>query len=161
MNAAHLHLIFNHAGIFGVLFSTVLLAAGLMLKIPVLRRSAMIGFVAAAVATAITMNSGEGAEEVLENAIPLNESVIEAHEDAAQIAAWLTGIAGLISLAGLILFLRNRTAPALLDTLLLVIAVAATVSIVNTGRLGGKIRHTEITDSAPVPASPGADDDDD
>lgn len=161
MNAAHLHLLINHAGIFGLLFSTLVLVAGMLFKIPVLNRTAMVGFLLAAVSVAVTMNSGEGAEELLEKVIPLNESVVEAHEESAELSAWLAGVTGLISLLGLFLSLRNRQVPALFLPALLIAALAASVSIVNTGRLGGKIRHTELSTTTPLPEIQGAEEDDD
>ncbi|MFM2134790.1 MAG: hypothetical protein RL021_190 [Bacteroidota bacterium] len=161
MNAAHLHLLVNHAGIFGLLFSTLILIAGMLFKIPVLNRTAMVGFLIAAVSVAVSMNSGEGAEEFLERVVPLNEPVVESHEDSAELSAWLAGASGLISVFGLFLYWRKRPVPSFLFTVLLIVALVATGSIVNTGRLGGKIRHTELSGTSVLPDVQGAEEEDD
>jgi uncharacterized membrane protein len=161
LDPTHLHLLFNHAGIFGVLFSTLILIASLLLKSNVLKRTAMIGFILSAIFTIVTMNSGEGAEERVEHMAGIVKSNIEAHEEAAELAAWLTGLTGLLSALGLFISFRGGRSLSWTTAVLLLMALAASASLSNTGLLGGKIRHTELSAgsvSAPLPS--GEEDDD-
>ncbi|MFM2207844.1 MAG: hypothetical protein RL213_1819 [Bacteroidota bacterium] len=162
MDAVHAHLIFNHAGIFGLIFSVCILLAGLVLKSDILKRTAMAGFVIASVAAAVTMNTGEGAEERVESVPGFSETVVEAHEESAELSAWLAGAAGILSLAGLALWAFKRTIPRFVELTILAVALAGSVSIFNTGRLGGKIRHTELSATASdMPSQGGEAEDDD
>jgi len=161
MDATHLHLLFNHAAIFGIIFSWCILVAGMLLKSGILQRTAMVGFVIAAVAAAITMNSGEGAEERLEQLPGFVESTVEAHEESAEWSIWLIGCVGFLGMVGLGLWVKGRALPRLLQMALLIFGLAATVAIMNTGLLGGKIRHTELSGEVRGIAVPGGEEDED
>jgi cobalamin synthase len=162
MDALHAHLIFNHAGIFGIIFSVCILMVGLALRSDILKRTAMAGFIIASVSAAITMNTGEGAEERVESISGFSEADVEAHEESAELSAWLAGTAGVLSLAGLVFWMTRKRIPAIVEVALLAVALAGSVSIFNTGRLGGKIRHTELAStSTDTPAQTGGDEDDD
>jgi uncharacterized membrane protein len=153
MDATHLHLLFNHVGILGLLFSACILLVAILLKSGILKRTAMTGFVIAAVAAAVTMNTGEGAEETVEHISGVAEAAIHEHEEAAESTIWLVGVCGLLSLIGLIFYFLSRTMPAAFYGLLLLVSLVASAMIFNTGRLGGLIRHTELSGTAPAPDS--------
>ena len=109
MDATHLHLLFNHVGILGLLFSACILLVAILLKSGILKRTAMTGFVIAAVAAAVTMNTGEGAEETVEHISGVAEAAIHEHEEAAESTIWLVGVCGLLSLIGLIFYFLSKS----------------------------------------------------
>lgn len=153
MDATHLHLLFNHVGIMGVIFSTCLLLVALFLKSDILKRTAMAGFVMATIATGITMNTGEDAEESVESISGVTESVIHEHEEAAEVTIWVVAACGLWSLVGLFFYFLSKPLPSTFSIVLVALAIGAAVMIFNTGRLGGLIRHTELSGTATA-ASP-------
>ena len=148
MNAVHLHLMLNHVAILGVLFATLILIAGFLFKSPILRRAGMLAFLISAISSAVVMNTGEGAEDSVESIAGVSKDNIEAHEESAELSIWLAGITGLLSAIGLFFFLKNRKLPGMLEVLILIGGLLATGSLMNTGLLGGKIRHTELSGSA-------------
>ena len=143
MNDAHLHIILVHIPI-------VLVPAGaVMLLVSLARRSQAASTAALsllAVATIFAVPAfllGEGAEELVEHLPGISESLIENHEEAADVALWLTvatGIASGASLLGLLLR-QNWARHSRLVALLL--AIVASASLSYAGSEGGKIRHPE------------------
>lgn len=145
MDATHLHLLFNHVGILGILFSTLLLIAAMLVKSEILKRAAMVGLIIATVATGITMNTGEGAEESVENLQGISEATIHEHEESAETTIWLVGVCGLLSLVGIAFYFMSKSLPSIFYTVLLLLTLVASYMIFNTGRLGGLIRHSELS----------------
>ncbi len=94
--------------------------------------------------------SGEGAEDAVENIPTVYESLIEDHEHAAKTTLWLIEITGFIALLALVFNLKAPKAEKVLVPIVVVLAVTAMASVVNTAGLGGKIRHTEIRGEATV-----------
>lgn len=153
MDATHLHLLFNHVGIMGILFATILLLVAVFLRSDILKRTAMVGFVIATIATGITMNTGEGAEESVEHMPGITASNIHDHEEAAEVTVWVVAVCGLWSLIGLVFYLLSKPLPSMFSVVLVLVAIVAAAMIFNTGRLGGLIRHTELSGTT-VAASP-------
>lgn len=144
MNATHVHLLLNHVSILGALFSVVVLIWGIVGKDKGIRTVALAGFILSALAAIPVFSTGESAEEAVENLAGISESLIESHEETANVALWLIEAVGLLSLITLLgdrlqwKFASGMTLPVLL------LAIVASGSISYTGYLGGKIRHTEI-----------------
>lgn len=145
MNTTHVHLLLNHVSILGALFSAVVFAWGIFRNDKSIRLVALVGFIVSALAAIPVFTTGEDAEEAVENLAGVSKSLIESHEDTANVALWLIEALGLFSLIILIgerlqwKFVSKITLP------LLLLAVVAAGSISYTGYLGGKIRHTEIS----------------
>ena len=144
MNAAHLHLLLNHAPIFGVLFALVLLGLGRLRASEELSRLGLLSLVVSALAALGAMLTGEPAEEAVEHLAGVTERAIHVHEEAAELAAVATYVGGAIALAALMFFRRRGLGPRL-ATLALVVALAAFGLMARTANLGGQIRHPEIS----------------
>jgi hypothetical protein len=143
MNAAHLHLLLNHAPVFGVLFALVLLGLARIRRSEELARIGLGALVVSGLAAAAAMVTGEPAEHAVEHLAGISEPAIEAHEEAAELAAIATYAGAVIALAALAL--RRRIALAgHLRLLALVAALAAFGLMARTANLGGQIRHPEI-----------------
>lgn len=145
MNAAHLHLIFNHVPLFGVLAGIVLLSWGVVRQSPEVRLLARITFILTALFGLVVYVTGEGAEEVIEEMPGVLEHVIERHADAATIAligVWLSGVLAAVGIA------IDRSSDRVKRTVIGALFTVSLATIVMTGyaaNLGGQIRHPEIT----------------
>ena len=145
MSPAHVHLLLNHAPLFGLLGALLLLLGGLIWKSRDVLRAGLLVAMATSLIGIPAYLTGEGAEEVIENVRGISHDAIEAHEDAALGVLVLTELAGVLALAGL---LMGRTSDTQLRRGALLTAVVATVGFgwaAYVNNLGGQIRHTEIS----------------
>lgn len=143
MNAAHLHIILVHIPVILVPTATVILAIALWRKQSAIANTALAIFVAATVFVVPAFLLGENAEEIVEDLPGISEHLIEEHEEAADIAFWLTLFVGGTSL--LTFAIRNK-APQLHQTSLKALILAGAVTsgtLAYTASEGGKIRHPE------------------
>ena len=143
MNAAHLHIILVHIPVILVPTATILLAVALWRKQSSIAHAALAIFFAAAIFVVPAFLLGEDAEEIVEDLPGISEDVIEEHEEVADIAFWLTLLAG--GTAALSFVVRNK-APQLhqasLKAMVLIGAVASG-TLAYAASEGGKIRHPE------------------
>lgn len=138
MTAVNLHLMLNHIPIFALPVSLIFLAYGLIKKQSEVTRFSL--FVTAVVALIVlpVYFSGEPAEEFVEGLPGFSHGLIHSHEEAAELSLVLVLITA--ALSGLSLFVDKMK----LKYAVLGIGIIAVVSLINTGHLGGKIRHTEL-----------------
>lgn len=156
MDAVHLHLMLTHVPIVGLLIAVPLLAYGLILKKNQVSRAALGLTVLLALVAVPVYLTGEGAEEVAEGLPGVTDAVIEAHEELAGVAIWITGAAGVLALLALVVPVLTRQPARLLSWLALLAALTAFGFMAKTGNLGGQIRHTEIRQGASGNALPAA-----
>ena len=143
MTAAHLHLVLNHAPLFGILFASIGLAWALLRKNESVARASLVLLVLAGILVLPVYLSGENAEDLVEEQVGVSHDAIEAHEDAALGAAIATGVVGFVALFVLIGF-RKRALPRSATALVLALAIGAGAWIGYVANLGGKINHPEI-----------------
>lgn len=148
MNDAHLHMVVNHFPIIGTIFGFGILIAGLVLKNKTLINTSYVLFIIAAIFGAISMGTGEGAEELVEDMPNVGKQIIHEHEELAEKLAVLLYVLGTFSLAGLYLNFKNHAKAKLLSFLILGISVIGLVLVQKVGTSGGEIRHTEIRPNA-------------
>lgn len=144
MNDAHLHMVVNHFPIIGTIFGFVILIIGLALKNKTLQNTSYGLFVVAAIFAAISMGTGEGAEELVEDMPNIGKQIIHEHEELAEKLAILLYVLGGLSLVGIYLNFKNNSKAKLLSFLILGIATAGLFLVQKVGTSGGEIRHTEI-----------------
>ena len=156
MNPAYLHLLVNH---FPIVLSVV--GAGMILLAIALKRDSLWRFGMGCVALAglgalAAFFTGRGAEDVMRRAWYVQRATIGAHEDAGELAMWVTVVAAAIC-AYALWRSSGRPAPgatafpALLRVLTTLGALAAAGTAGYAGYLGGKIVH-----EAPALARPPA-----
>ena len=144
---AHLHLLVNHAPIFGSLFALLLLIASYFKSPDVLRRTALVVLVATAIAGVAADLSGDAAEEAVKGLPGVRREDVQAHSQMGDKAYILAGLLGVLSLGALVRW-RRRPIPAS-ATLVAVLATAfVSGAMMYTGLLGGQVRHTEVRPGA-------------
>jgi hypothetical protein len=110
-------------------------------------------FILCALAAIAAMNTGEGAEEVVENINGDSENFIETHEETADTFALLSYILGGISLLGLWSSFKQKSFSSIISIAALVFAFVVLLFAKQTGTTGGEIRHTEIRSGNSIPAT--------
>lgn len=153
MNAAEIHLAFNHLPIAATLFGLLILIGGMLVKSDMVRKTGLVLLIAAGLFTIPAVVTGEDAEDIIEN-MALNEDlhdVIHEHEELAESARWVSlGVSLLAILA--FYFTHTKKAPAKLFTVItLIAATGSMVYLGNVGSTGGEIRHTESREGFVVP----------
>ncbi len=150
MDATHIHLMANHVPLQTTIFSLLILGWGIFKHNVNFQNLAMVGFVIAGVFSIIALQSGEGAEDIVENLPGVAESFIHNHEEAAETTNWIAITVALMSLAG---FGVRRMKATFMEKYLWILWVGSVVSagmFSYTAYLGGQIRHTEIRPDASV-----------
>lgn len=149
INAAHLHLVVNHLPIFATLFAIPVLAWGIIANQPVLKKLALISFMIAGLSAVLAVQTGEGAEEVVESVPGVSEQVIHTHEEAAELAQWLAIGLGAAAIVAFFLVNRQHRYAASLMWVLLLFSLAVGSALVYTAYEGGKIMHPELSADRP------------
>ena len=144
MNLTHLHLLLNHFPIVGTLIGGLVLVYGVFRN---QSQAKIIGSMIIVIMTIIAIPvffTGEPAEESVEHLQGISKSLIHEHEEAAELAIWVMGLAGLLSLASLFMHWKQSTWSNKLFILAMLVAILSFFSMAWVGNLGGKIRHTEL-----------------
>lgn len=154
MNDAHLHMVVNHFPIIGTILGLGILITGIILKNNSVKNTAYVLFIVAAVFAAFSMGTGEGAEEMVEDMPNIGKRIIHEHEEIAEKLALILYLLAAVSLAGLILNLKNHSKAKLISFIATIVAIGAVFIATLVGTSGGEIRHTEIRNENTVSNSP-------
>ncbi|MFB0910014.1 MAG: hypothetical protein QMA99_03555, partial [Flavobacterium sp.] len=106
MNDAHLHLLVNHFPIIGTILGLGTLVAGIALKNNSVKNTAYCLFVVSAVFAALSMATGEGAEEMVEDMPNIGHQIIHEHEELAEKLALVLYLLGAVSIGGVFLNIK-------------------------------------------------------
>ena len=147
MNDAHLHMVVNHFPIIGTIFGLGILITGIFLKNNVIKNVAYVLFIVSAIFAAISMATGEGAEEMVEDFPNIGKKIIHEHEEMAEKLAIVLYALGLVSIIGLFLNFKNHAKASLVSYLAAVVAIVGVFFGKQTGTTGGEVRHTEIREN--------------
>jgi uncharacterized membrane protein len=153
MNGAHWHLVVNHLPIIFPIVGVVVMITGLISKSEAVKRTALMIFIIGALTAIAAMNTGEGAEDVVEKINGVTENYIESHEELAERFAILTYILGGLSLLGLWASFKQKTFSSIIVIAILAFALVVLFFAKETGTSGGEIRHTEIRSENSIPAT--------
>ncbi|MDG2432761.1 hypothetical protein [Flavobacterium sp.] len=147
MNEAHWHLVVNHFPVIGTIFGVGILIAGLVLKSNAIKNTAYVLFIVAAAFAFVSMYTGEGAEEMVEDMPNIGHHVIHEHEELAEKLAIALYALAFFSVVSLYTALKNHKFAKLVSYITLVLAIGAAVLGSFVGTSGGEIRHTEIREN--------------
>jgi uncharacterized membrane protein len=123
MNDAHLHLLVNHFPIIGTIFGLGILISGMLLKNNSVKNTAYIIFIVAAVFSAFSMGTGEGAEELVEDLPNIGKQIIHEHEEIAEKFAIIMYATGLFALLSLYTSITNHRLAKSISFITLVLAL--------------------------------------
>jgi uncharacterized membrane protein len=144
MNDAHLHMVVNHFPIVGTILAIGILIAGLLNKNQSIINTAYILFIIGAVFGILSMNTGEGAEKLVEDMPGIGWKIIHEHEELAEKMALLLDVLGILSLVAFYFQYKNNPKQKLVSYAILILGIASLFVIQKVGTSGGEIRHTEI-----------------
>ena len=144
MNDAHLHMVVNHFPIIGIILGFGVLIAGIVFKNDSVKNTAYSLFIVGAIFAAISMATGEGAEEMVEDMPSVGKQIIHKHEEMAEKLAIVLYLLGVVSIAGLYTNIKKHSQAKLVSFLALTIAAVGIFLGKQTGTTGGEVRHTEI-----------------
>jgi len=150
MSWGHLHLLLNHVPVIGTLLGLLLLLVAFVRKSEELKKVTLGLFVLIALVTIPVYLTGEPAEEMVEDIPGVAKAMIERHEDAALFSMIAVEVAGIIALAGLLLFRTKKGLGNLLAIVTLACSVVTGGLLAWTSNLGGQVRHTEISSGVGV-----------
>jgi uncharacterized membrane protein len=154
MNDAHLHLLVNHIPILGTMFGTGILIAGILFRNKVVKNCAYVLFITSAICALLAMNTGEGAEELVEDLPNIGHQIIHEHEEIAEKFAILMYVLGAFSILGLVANQKKHAKSKLLAVIIAAIGLITFAIGTKVGTTGGEIRHTEIrTNYNPSPTN--------
>lgn len=148
MNDAHLHMVVNHFPIIGIILGFGVLIAGIVFKNDSVKNTAYSLFIVGAIFAAISMATGEGAEEMVEDMPSVGKQIIHEHEEMAEKLAIVLYLLGVVSIAGLYTNIKKHSQAKLVSFLALTIAAVGIFLGKQTGTTGGEVRHTEIRANA-------------
>ena len=150
MNDAHLHMVVNHFPIIGTILGIGILIAGLLLKNDSVKNTAYVLFVIAAIFGALSMATGEGAEEIVEDFPGIGKAIIHEHEELAEKFALVLYVTGVFALISIVASVKKFRLAKIVSFITLILALIAGIISINVGTSGGEIRHTEIREDSGV-----------
>ena len=150
MNAAHLHLILNHAPLFALIGAIALLVWGLVRSSPEVRLVARITFIIAALAGLAAFFTGKGAEEAFENVPRFIEGLVERHEDASTAALVGIMLCGVLAAVGIAIDRASARAKRLAVGTLFAASLVTLGLTAYAANLGGQIRHSEVRSTVSI-----------
>lgn len=144
MNLTHLHLLLNHFPIVGTLIGGLVLVYGVFRNQTQAKTIGSMIIVVMAILAIPVFLTGEPAEESVEHLQGISKSIIHAHEEAAELAIWVMGLAGLLSLVSIFMQWKQSPWANKLFMFTMLITITSFVLMAWVGNLGGKIRHSEL-----------------
>lgn len=153
MNELQIHLFLNHVPILGALAALLVVIIGVVIKNNAVRMSGLVVYIVMALAVVPTYLSGEGAEERIENLAGISETVIESHEEMAELSLWIMLAAAAIGASALFTQWKGKSIAGTLSIAFVIVAIGAFIQIGLTGHEGGKIRRPDMTSGIAAPAA--------
>ena len=143
MNGTHLHLIVTHIPVLGILGAIGILGVGLWRGWELLQKTGLVLLVITGLGAGAAYLTGEGAEEGIEQRAGVPESLVERHEEVAQVAM-IGAVVIALAAAGVLVSFRRRSVHRGLVAAVLVLALADAGALAYTANLGGQVGHPEI-----------------
>ena len=138
------HLIVGHVPVIGVLIGICLLIWGFAGGSADMKQASRGLFFVSALATAAAVMTGEAAKRAVQDLPAIDRLAIERHAVAGKIAAVVTYVLGLASIASLLWAWRRGEPGKWVDVLVLVVALLACIMLGRASKSGGSIRQSHI-----------------
>ena len=154
MTGVHLHLLVNHAPIFGAVFALCLFVASYLWAPDVLRRTGFVLLIFTGLAAAVAFYTGEPAEDAVRGFPGIRREVIHEHEEMGEKSFIVAGLGGVLAIVLLARSARRPVSNVVGGTGAVASLIIAGM-MAYTGLLGGRVRHTEVRPGA-TPADAAA-----
>jgi uncharacterized membrane protein len=143
-------MVVNHFPIIGTILGLGILIASIILRNKTVQNVGYCLFVVAAIFGAVSMSTGEGAEEIAEKLPEVTHQIIHEHEEMAEKLIIFLYILGVTSIVGLYFNLKKHSKASIFSYLVAIISLATVYLAKETGTTGGEIRHTEIRNDSGI-----------
>jgi uncharacterized membrane protein len=144
----HFHNLVNHFPIIFPIAGIILLVLGLIYSSELVKRIGYFFFILTAISTFLALNSGEGAEEMVEKFYPsIAHTTIHDHEEKAEVLQWINSVLGVLSLVGIWASWRSYSWKKIVFWGVLVVSLFTCYFGYEVGKSGGKIIHLESSNS--------------
>lgn len=144
MDGHYIHLLSNHFPIILSLAGFVILTFGLFTHAKLVKQVGLSVFLAASLSTIPSYISGEEAEHKVEHFAGTSESIMEEHEEEAELAFIITDILGVLAFVALLLNYRDHKFSVMANRLVWLAGLVSVVLLFNVGKSGGQIRRPEL-----------------
>lgn len=145
-NDAHLHLVLSHFPIVLPFIGMVFFVLGLVFKSMLVKRIGLFITIILGIFTFMMMQSGEGAEEIVEK-LGKSHNQIHEHEEHAESLALINYFIAAISCFGIWVSYKMQKYLNMLLGVLIALCLASAFSTIETAEEGGRITHDEAFDS--------------
>ena len=145
MDDAHIHLLFNHFPITGIMIGGLALLIGLIVKSEGAKKTALLILVICSILAIPAFLSGEGAEEIVEE-MGISHDIIHEHEEVAETYIWLVVGMGIIAAATFFLTYKKNPLATIFCYLTIALAFGCMGLGAQVGTTGGHINHPELRD---------------
>ncbi|MDQ2656575.1 MAG: hypothetical protein M3Y60_04070 [Bacteroidota bacterium] len=145
MDVTRIHLIITHLPVFGLFLGFFALLYGFLRKDKGVKIVSLAIIFVSMAGGEIAFQTGESAEHAVDNIAAVSHDAVELHEESAELANVFVIALGLLALVGLYMEVKSKRFAKQVILLLLVLSVLSFYFIAQTALLGGKIRHTEIS----------------
>ena len=145
MDATRIHLFITHLPLFGLFLGFFVLLFGVLRKDKGVKVVALAVILVAITGGIIASQTGEFAEDTVENIGGISHDAVELHEESAEITILFLAGLGVLSAIGLYLEITHKRLAKQALVMVLVVSVVAFYFVARTAMSGGKIRHTEIS----------------
>ena len=146
MDATRIHLFITHLPVFGLFLGLIVLGYGFFQKDTQVKVVALALIFIAAVGGLVAFQTGEPAEERVENITAVSHSTVEEHEEAAELTVLFIYALAVLSLISLYFELKRMKYSKQLLLMVMLVSIITFFAVARTALLGGQIRHTEIGD---------------
>lgn len=152
MDAARLHLVFNHFPLIVMFMAVLTLLAGQWSRSEPVRRLGLVFVLLAGLFTIPTFLTGEGAEDIVEKLPAASKALLHDHEEAAEKVIWLIGLSAVAALGTLAQAIRAGATPRMPLNVTAGLALASVAATGWVNSLGGPVNHPELRDAAALEA---------
>lgn len=151
MNEAHVHLLVNHLPIILPMIAILARITAFFLKTDALKQFALILLVLSGIFSFVSMQSGERAEEMIEQTVFFSETHVHEHEEAAELYAIFSYIIAGFAALSLWADVTKKSFALILTEITIGLCIISMYFAQKTGSTGGEIRHEEIRPGFVVP----------
>ncbi len=144
MDGHYIHLLSNHFPVILSITGFLILTFGLFSHAKLVKQVGLAVLLAASISTIPAYISGEEAEHKVEHYNGTSESILEEHEEEAELAFIITDVLGVLAFIALLLNYRDHKFSVMANRLVWLAGLVSVILLFNVGKSGGQIRRPEL-----------------